>query len=150
MKTFKTNKGIEFDVEVISIFNGSKESTIEILATCQTGYKSFNIDIKNYGESIQVFSESEIEESDLSEVFKWVDSETIAYLSSELAKACVIRSNEQFYYQFNIYYTSNISASVTKMTKSYKAIISGYTDHKSEFGEDGIIELIRKLKNSEI
>lgn len=150
MKTFKTNKGIEFDVEVISIFNGNSESTIEILATCQTGYKSFDISIKNYGESIQVFPESEIEESDLSDVFKWVDSETIAYLSSELAKACVIRSNEQFYYQFNAHYANFIYFSITKMKINEMVYIADHCGYFDAIGEDEIIELIRKLKNNEI
>lgn len=148
MKTYKTTRGIEFDLEVIEV--GYK--SIKVQATCEEGSNTFTIgfpypikeDNTFYGE-LSYGDTSQLTDEDLEEVMSWVDEVTVSFITSELCKVCVAKSILDEYWAFNIFHHNVITANVHKMKITQDG---GFENIQSLFahGETEIKELINKLK----
>lgn len=148
MKTYKTPRGIEFDLEVTEL--GYKHIIVQ--ATCEEGSNTFVIDflypIKEddafYAELLEGDT-SRLTDEELKEIMSWVDEVTVSFITSELAKVCVAKSNVDEYWALNIYHHNAISASVhiMKVTQDggFECVQSFHAS-----GETEIKELIYKLK----
>lgn len=136
MKTFKTNLGIEFDVEVLEIHNGTKESTVLFLATCQEGSNEFQVSISNYGNTIEHI---ELTEEECEIAHTWVNQQVVGFISSELAKICLSKKN---YWSFSVSTLNVFQVSVLEWDNN--KVVGSYT----ATGEEDIYSLVYQLKNS--
>ena len=115
METFKTNLGIEYDVEIIEV--GLK--SIVILATCEEGEKEFTMvfpyEIK---EDNAFYSQlldgdcSQITEDDLTDVNSWVNEVTVSFIAGCAAAMCVRKTDEKYYYAFSVVYSDSLSLNI--------------------------------------
>lgn len=148
MNTYTTSRGIEFELEVIEV--GYKHIIVQ--ATCEEGSNTFVIDffypIKEddafYAELLEG-NTSRLTDEELTEAMSWVDGVTVSFITSELAKVCVAKSNVEEYWSLNIFYHECVSASVhiMKVTQNggFECVQSFHAS-----GETEIKELIYKLK----
>lgn len=135
MKTFKTNLGIAFDVEVSEIQNGNSITTALFEATCQEGSSTFSIEFKNYGEPVE---EYELTEDDCYIAHTWVNQEVVGFIASESAKICVSKDN---YWSFSISTLNHFM--VTFLSWDNGKVSGTYT----ATGEEDIYSLVYQLKN---
>lgn len=148
MNTYKTLRGIEFDLEITEL--GHKE--IQVQATCEEGSNTFTIDfpypIKEdntfYGELLEGDCK-QLTEDDLPEVMAWVDEVTIGFIASEVAKVCLKKSSDTEYWCFDLFHKDYISMHVCRMkvinTTGFESLENFFAN-----GETEIKELINKLK----
>lgn len=102
MKTKQTQRGIEYDLEIVSFHNGNKTSTFEVLATVENCTKTFEIEVDNYGLPF-TYDDADEAELDLTEVEQWADSTEISWAVSEIQKKCIIKSVDNKYYAYTVY-----------------------------------------------
>ena len=147
MNTYKTLRGIEFDLEITEV--GTK--SIQVQATCEEGSNTFTIDFPYPIKEDNAFysqmldgDTSQLNDEDLEEVMAWVDEVTISFLAGELAKLCLSKSTETEYWTFNIYTYDCVT--ITFYSMEVDTIIKRNLFHESATGETEIKELINKLK----
>lgn len=148
MNTYKTPRGVEFDLEVIEV--GYKD--LKVQATCEEGSETFIIDFLYPIKEDDAFyvelldgDTSRLIDEELEEVMSWVDEVTVSFITSELAKVCVAKSKGDEYWSLNIYHHNAITAGVYRM----KVTQDGGFELVESFcasGEEEIKELIYKLK----
>src|SRR5690606_35498045 len=148
MNTLKTNLGIEYDIEIVEV--GVRNIIINV--TCEEGTKefllSFDYPLKDDNEFYsQVINNdcSQITNEDLIEAEKWVNEVTVSFISSEVSKLCVKKTNDIEYWHYSIFTLGIIRVSI------FNSILSDgrIEDNKESFfanGEKEIKELINKLK----
>lgn len=94
MKTLKTQRGIEFDLEITEQGNRS----VEVMATCEYGEKLFAYVFDyNIDNLMQKYIDTEsfkdlLSDEELQEIETWVDSQTIGAVVGELATVCIEKS----------------------------------------------------------
>lgn len=147
MNTYKTPRGIEFELEVIEV--GYKD--LKVQATCEEGSNTFVIDffypIKEddafYAELLDG-NTSMLTDEELEEVMSWVDEVTISFIASEASKICTQKSNSSEYWSFNLYCYECVKLDVFRM----EVLPVGFDlmESFSAYGEEEIKELIYKLK----
>lgn len=148
MNTYKTLRGIQFDLDIIEV--GLK--SIVVQATCEQGINTFTIrfpfEIKEdnafYGELLEGDT-SQLTDEDLEEAMAWVDEVTIAFVTSEAAKVCLMKSNKDEFWSFSIYTHEAFKLDIFQMKVLQP---SGFEIMESLFAynETEIKELISKLK----
>lgn len=83
MRTFTTEKGVEYDVEVLDVLNTSTESHIMVEATIEQGTKMFWVSFNNRGESPDKDQVHDlIDQDDLIEVEKWILEKTFGWVEA--------------------------------------------------------------------
>lgn len=115
MKKFKTNLGIEYDLEIIEV--GLK--SIVIRATCEEGVEEFRItfpfEIKEdntfYSQLIEGDC-SQITEDDLTDANAWVNEVTVSFISGKAAAMCVRKTDSKHYYGFSVVYSDSLSLNI--------------------------------------
>lgn len=146
MKTFKTNLGIEYDVEIIGV--GMK--SIDIIATCEEGVEEFTLTFPFEIKEDEAFYSrvldrdcSDITEDDLSEVSAWVNEITVGFIAKEVAVWCLRKSSDKYYWSFDISRFKGLGVSLYKldMSNDMKVVESHYL-----YGEEGIKEFLRNNK----
>lgn len=115
MKTFKTNLGIEYDVEIIEI--GFK--SIVIRATCEEGGKEFTITFPYEIKEDNTFYNqlldgdcSQITKDDMTDVNAWVNEVTVSFISGKAAAMCVRKTDKKYYYAFSVVYSDSLSLNI--------------------------------------
>lgn len=146
MKTFKTDLGIEFEVEIIEV--GFK--SVVILATCEEGEKEFTITFPyEIKEDNTFYSKlldgdcSQITEDDLSDVNAWVNEVTVSFIAGESAAMCVRKTDEKYYYAFSVVYSDSLSLNIYVHNKDAGMRVDN-SYHLS--GENGIKEFLQDNK----
>lgn len=143
----ETKRNIGYDLEAISYHNGNTTTTIEVLATCEEGSKTFYLDfcnkhLKCNDDNINDF----IDDADLTEIETWVDETTIGYLSSELQKWCIRKTETGKYYSFSMFTFNTVSCVVNGM-ESDRLCLNGKTFFSNHLvGEEQIKEFLRLNK----
>lgn len=144
MKTFKTNLGIEYDVEIIEI--GLK--SIVIRATCEEGEKEFTITFPyEIKEDNAFYSQlldgdcSQITEDDLTDVNAWVNEVTVSFIAGKAAAMCVRKTDEKYYYAFSVVYSDSLGLNIYVHNK-YTGMRVDNSYHLS--GESEIKEFLYK------
>lgn len=104
MEATKTKLGFEYDLEVVSLSNYSRESSLEVDVTTENGCKTFTLTVNNYGNELDDSDISDIlSDADYTDVEKWVDSVELSYLVSEVVKLCVLKGKTFSFNLFNGY-----------------------------------------------
>lgn len=145
MKTLKTSLEIAYDLEIVSFHNGSKETEVEVLATCEEGSETFTLSAPHNGEPYTEHDINDIiTDLDLSTIEKWVDSTTVSFISSEVSNLCVNKSDNTQYYKFSVDTLNLVMVSVLvfeRFGRGIGKVISNY----NATGEEQIKELLNKL-----
>lgn len=142
METFKTDLGIEYDVEIIEV--GLK--SVVIRATCEEGAEEFTItfpyEIKEddafYGQVLDGDC-SQITEDDLTDANSWVNEITVGFVAKEIAMWCVRKSDDSFYWSFDVPRHIRLSAGVYKHDRNNGMEI---TESHYLHGEDEIKDFL--------
>lgn len=146
MKTFKTNLGIEYDVEIIEV--GSKYIVIQ--ATCEEGVEKFIIDFPFAIKDDDAFFSrvldgdcSDITDDELSEASAWANEVTVGFIAKEVAVWCLRKSSDKYYWTFDISRFESLGVILYLIDKSnnMKVIKSHYL-----YGEEEIKEFLRNNK----
>ena len=116
MKTKQTQRGIEYDLEIVSFHNGNKTTTFEVLATVENGSETFEIEVEHYGHPFTYDDVNEAE-LDLTEVEQWADDTEISFLVSEIQKTCINKSTVNKYYAYTVYTNDTFTVSVMVFEK---------------------------------
>lgn len=116
MKTKQTQRGIEYDLEIVSFHNGNKTTTFEVLATVENGSKSFEIEEEHHGNPFTYDDVNEAE-LDLTEVEQWADATEISWAVSEIQKKCIMKSVDNKYYAYTVYTNDTFTVSVMVFEK---------------------------------
>ncbi len=147
MKTFKTNLGIEFEVDVMAYGNRD----VEIMVMCDQDSRSFNIqlsrDIKHNNplyDMLESGDHSWIKEEMLTEAMQWVNETVIGYLSSEVAKLCLRKSTKDVYWTYT-FGTLNIPNLTITSMDTYAGNVGALRDTYGAMGEHEIRELLYEL-----
>ena len=145
MKTLKTSLEIVYDLEIVSFHNGSKETEVEVLVTCEEGTKEFTLSVNNYGEAYNEYDiNGVIPDLDVTEIDLWVDTVTSQYICSELSKICIQKTNKNEYYSFSFGHISDITATLLVFEKNNDNIGNVVSSFHAT-GEEQIKELLNKL-----
>lgn len=128
MKTKQTQRGIEYDLEVVSFRNNPRTTEIYVLATVENGQEEFLFEFENHGEKPTA---DEIDEVDIEmeEIDKWADATEIGWATSAIQKWCIDKTNEDVYWSFSVYTNDNFMISVFAMRKSNGCIGGVVEDH---------------------
>lgn len=112
----KTQRNIEYDLEIVSFHNGNKTTTFEVLATVENGSKTFEIEVDHHG---QPFTQDDADEAelDLTEVEQWADATEISWAVSEIQKKCIMKSVDNKYYAYTVYTNDTFTISVMVFEK---------------------------------
>lgn len=116
MKTKQTQRGIEYDLEIVSFHNGNKTTTFEVLATVENGTKTFEIEVEHHGDWF-TYNDADEAELDLTEVEQWADATEISWAVSEIQKTCINKSTENKYYAYTVYTNDTFTVSVMVFEK---------------------------------
>jgi len=139
MKTLKTNLGIEYDIELVSVTHGAKNTLLEYMGTCEEGSIYFNYCIKNYDEPEKEFTESDIE--DLTGAENWVNEVTVGFLAKELAVKCLKKTDNNVYYSFTINHSPTLKATIYHWERDEMKLLGIF----EAFGETEIKDLINNI-----
>lgn len=143
MKTFKTNLGIEFDIDILSYGRRS----IEVMAIRPEGSKSFYIHLKIDTElrrMLESGDDSWIKEEMLTEAMHWVNETVIGHLASEVAKLCLRKSTKDVYWTYS-FGTLNIPNLTITSIDTYAGNVGALRDSYQAYGENEIRELLNEL-----
>ena len=143
MKTFKTNLGIEFEVDIVSYGH----RTVEIMAMCTEDSKSFDLHVEidsTLRHMLESGDDSWIKEEMLTEAIQWVNETVIGHLTSEVAKLCLRKSNKDVYctYTFGTLNIPNVT--ITSMD-TYAGNVGALRETYGAYGENEIRELLYEL-----
>lgn len=138
MKTYKTLRGIEFDLEVLSY----SRDIVHVLATCEEGSNDFDVKLPcNYYDEYDGW----VDECDMTEVYQWVDEATASFIAGEAARLCLRNSINNEYHSFNLNTISRFSIEITSM-EFENQVIGHVIDHRTAYGEEKIKELLNEIK----
>lgn len=143
MKTFKTNLGIEFEVDIVSYGH----RTVEIMAMCHEDSRSFDIHIKIDSKTrtmLESGDDSWIKEEILTEAMQWVNETVIGHLASEVAKLCLRKSVKGVYWNYS-FGTLNIPNLTIASMDTYAGNVCALRDSYQAYGENEIRELLNEL-----
>lgn len=145
-KELNTSLEIVYDLEIVSFHNGSKETEVELLATCEEGSETFTLSAPHNGEPYTEHDINDIiTDLDLSTIEKWVDSTTVSFIASEVSNICVNKSDNTQYYKFSVDTLNLVMVSILvfeRFGRGIGKVISTY----NATGEEQIKELLNKLK----
>lgn len=116
MKTKQTQRGIEYDLEIVSFHNGNKTTTFEVLATVENGSETFEIDVEHHGNPFTYDDVNEAE-LDLTQVEQWADATEISWAVSAIQKKCIMKSVDNKYYSYTVYTNDTFTISVMVFEK---------------------------------
>ena len=116
MKTKKTQRGIEYDLEIVSFHNGNKVTEFEVLVTVENGTKTFLIEVENHGHPF-TYDDADEAELDLTEVEQWADATEISWAVSAIQEKCIIKSVDNKYYAYTVYTNDTFTVSVMVFEK---------------------------------
>lgn len=148
MKTYKTKRGIQFNLQVVEI--GYRVVTVE--ATCAQGSKvfakSFSQPVRELESMYNIISTGFDPDlaANMDKVRSWVDAVTISHIASEASELCVSKETETEYWQFNMFYQNSVVLNITVMGL-VDGLIRSNTAHYSADEYDEIIKLIEELKS---
>lgn len=118
----KTKRNIGYDLEVIS-FDGK---FAELLITCENGsttayhpVSSEDYDMHNETDDLDYII------TDFTDIEKWADAREIAFVASEVARICVMKSTSEVYWSFDLMALKGIKLSVYKMKVDDGSITGG-------------------------
>lgn len=123
----KTQRNIEYDLEVIEYSNFNTTSNIKVLVTCENGDKEFFLDFDNqYGDINEDNINQFIDDADLTEIENWVDETEIGFAVAEIQKWCIRKSELGKYYSFSVFTFNNFSIVINCMESS-RLFVTGKT-----------------------
>lgn len=128
MKTKQTQRGIEYDLDVVSFYNEPRTTSIYVLATVENGQEEFLFEIENHGEKMTADEVDEVD-IEMEEIEKWADATEIGWATSEIQKWCIDKTTEDKYWSFSVYTNNNFIISVFAMSKSNGCIGGVVEDH---------------------
>lgn len=141
----KTNRGIEYDLEIIESGNKS----ITVMAICEDGSKEFTF---NYPYEFDRHMTEAVENDDFdyliddySEIEKFVDATTLQFIAGEIAKLCVNKSNNSEHWSFSISTLGAIKVTIIQSAVFGGGIMQVLEKYYAE-GQDAINDLIYNLK----
>ena len=143
MKTFKTNLGIEFEVDIVSYGH----RTVEVMAMCQEDSRSFDLHVEIDSATrtmLESGDDSWIKEDMLNEVMQWVNETVIGHLASEIAKLCLRKSNKDIYWTYT-FGTLNIPNLTIASMDTYAGNVGALRESYQAYGENEIRELLNEL-----
>lgn len=143
MKNFKTNLGIEFEVDIVSYGH----RTVEIMAMCHEDSMSFDINIKidsTLRHMLESGEDSWIKEEMLTEVMQWVNETVIGHLASEVAKLCLRKSTKDIYWTYAFGTLNTPRLTITSMD-TYAGNVGALRNTYGAMGENEIRELLNEL-----
>lgn len=143
MKTFKTNLGIEFEVDIMSYGH----SAVEVMVICEEDERSFYIQTK-IGTTLLSMLESGddnwIKEEMLTEAIQWVNETVIGHLTSEVAKLCLRKSTKDVYWTYT-FGTLNVPRLTITSMDTYAGNVGALRESYGAMGENEIRELLNEL-----
>lgn len=97
MRTFTTEKGVEYDVEVLDVLKSGKHSHAMIEATIEQGSKMFWISLLSYQEKPDkdLFEEI-LQQDDLIEVEKWILEKTFGWVEANQYNTSELQSDKSY------------------------------------------------------
>lgn len=106
MKELKTDLGIEYEIEIIKIY----DDAVDMRAVCQEGEEEFFIDLgykikadqTTYAAFYDTGDLSILEDHHLEEINNWVNEVTVGFIAKEIAMWCVRKSDDRYYWSFDI------------------------------------------------
>lgn len=139
MKTLKTKLGIEVDLYCDYI----DHVNIKITASCEEGTKEFFIEhglcrggAEDVGDEVDIIGYLTDEINlDISAILKWADMVTVGFIASEIAKICLMKSDETDYWFFNLFTCTNIRLNV------YCHDVNNDMNIKEYYSSNGIEEI---------
>lgn len=102
METKQTQRGIEYDLEIVSFHNWNRTTTFEVLATVENGSEVFYIDVDNQGYHF-VFDDYDEAALDFTEVEQWADATDISWAVGEIQKKCIMKSFDNKHYAYTVH-----------------------------------------------
>ena len=140
----KTNRGIEYDLEIIESGNKS----ITVMAICEDGSKEFTF---NYPYEFDRHMTEAVENDDFdyliddfSEIERFVDATTLQFIAGEIAKLCVNKSNDLEHWSFSISTLGSIKVTIMQSSLHGDGCLSVLEKYYAE-GQDSINDLIYNL-----
>lgn len=144
MKELKTDLGIEYEIEIVKIY----DDAVDMRAVCEEGDKEFFIDLgykinacqTTYAAFHDTRDYSVFEDYHLTEINNWVNEITVGFVAKEIAMWCVRKSDERYYWSFDIVrHSRSLSVSLCKHDKDNRMKI---TESHYLHGEDEIKDFL--------